>query len=218
MIPTSSSTRCTCFAVLSLLAFVSSVFVLSFVRAAEDQGAPKLRVLIFSGLNNHDWRSTTPAIEKMFRDCSRFGTVDVTDTPADLDAGRLAAYDVIVSNWTPYPDTRRTWRPELEAAFLDFVRSGGGFVVIHAAACTFQVWPEFQDLDCAHVERELHGPLGLSHVQGLRRVPGASDRQRADRFPDDRRTVSQHGAADGSSAAGCVQGVFCQGTGRHGQV
>ena len=113
--------------------------------AGTEEGA-KLRVLIFSGMNNHDWRSTTPVIQKMLRDCGRFGTVDVTEAPADLDAGRLSAYDVIVSNWTPYPDTRRMWRPETEAAFLDFVRRGGGFVVIHAAACTFQVWPEFQQL------------------------------------------------------------------------
>ena len=106
----------------------------------------KLRVLIFSGLNNHDWRSTTPVIKKMFADCARFGVVDVTDDPAGLNAATLARYDVLVSNWTPYPDTRRGWRPETEAAFLDFVRQGGGFVVIHAAACTFQEWPEFQQL------------------------------------------------------------------------
>ncbi|MCU0875153.1 MAG: ThuA domain-containing protein, partial [Pirellulaceae bacterium] len=112
---------------------------------AAEEGA-KLRVLIFSGLNNHDWASTTPVIQKMFRDCGRFETVDVTDAPAGLDAGKLAAYDVIVSNWTPYPDPRRTWRPETETAFLDFVRRGGGFVAIHAAACTFQVWPDFQQL------------------------------------------------------------------------
>jgi uncharacterized protein len=106
----------------------------------------KLRVLILSGLNNHDWRSTTPVIQKMFTDCTRFGTVDVTEDAAGLNPATLARYDVLVSNWTPYPETRRTWRPETEAAFLDFVRQGGGFVVIHAAACTFQAWPEFQQL------------------------------------------------------------------------
>jgi uncharacterized protein len=68
-------------------------------NAAEE--GTKLRVLIFSGLNNHDWRSTTPVIRKLFNDCGRFGTVDVTDAPAELDAGRLADYDVIISNWTP---------------------------------------------------------------------------------------------------------------------
>ena len=106
----------------------------------------KLRVLILSGLNNHDWRSTTPVIKTMFTDCARFGTVDVTENPAGLNAATLARYDVLVSNWTPYPETGRTWPPETEAAFLDFVRKGGGVVVIHAAACTFQVWPEFQEL------------------------------------------------------------------------
>ncbi len=107
---------------------------------------PKLRVLIFSGLNNHDWRSTTPVIKKMFTDCARFATVEVTEDPAHLDAATLGRYDVLVSNWTPYPETKRSWPPTTEAAFLDFVHKGGGFVVIHAAACTFQVWPEFQHL------------------------------------------------------------------------
>ena len=65
-------------------------------HAADDP--PKLRVLIFSGLNNHDWRSTTPVIKKMFADCARFGTVDVTEDPAGLNAATLARYDVLVSN------------------------------------------------------------------------------------------------------------------------
>lgn len=106
----------------------------------------KLRVLLLSGLNNHDWRSTTPVITRIFTDCVRFGTVDVTEDPSSLNTATLARHDVLVSNWTPYPETRRSWPPDTEAALLDFVRQGGGFVVIHAAACTFQVWPEFQQL------------------------------------------------------------------------
>ena len=109
--------------------------------AAED--AP-LRVLVFSGLNNHDWKSTTPVLLDMLKKCPRFGVVDVTDDPGQCDAAKLAQYDVIVSNWTPYPRTAREWPEATEKAFLDFVRNGGGFLVIHAAACTFQEWPEFQ--------------------------------------------------------------------------
>jgi type 1 glutamine amidotransferase len=115
-------------------------------RAVSAGEPAKLRVLILSGLNNHDWPSTTPAIKTMFTNCARFGTVDVTQNPAGLNAATLGRYDVLVSNWTPYPETGRNWPPETEAAFLDFVSKGGGFVVIHAAACTFQVWPEFQQL------------------------------------------------------------------------
>ncbi len=135
-----------------ILAFAGTILLGLLGAAAPAPGAdasgaaPKLRVLIYSGLNNHDWRSTTPVLKSMLAGCPRFGPVDVTDDPASVDQAKLARYDVIVSNWTPYPDTRRTWRPETEAAFLDFIRNGGGFVVIHAAACTFQVWPEFQHL------------------------------------------------------------------------
>ena len=108
--------------------------------------AAPLRVLILSGLNNHAWKLTTPVIKDAFANCARFGVVDVTETPGKLDAAAFAKYDVIVSNWTPYPDTQRQWPPETEKAFLDFMNNGGGFVVLHAAACTFQVWPEFQQI------------------------------------------------------------------------
>lgn len=113
--------------------------------SALSQEAP-LRVLIFSGLNNHDWRSTTPALLRIFEGCPRFGAVDVTETPGRCDAATFARYDVIVSNWTPYPKTAREWPEITEKAFLDFIRKGGGFVVVHAAACTFQEWPPFQEI------------------------------------------------------------------------
>jgi HEAT repeat protein/type 1 glutamine amidotransferase len=103
-------------------------------------------VLIFSGLNNHDWRSTTPVLEQMIKACDRFGVVAITEEPGKCDAAAFAKYDVVISNWTPYPDTARQWPEATEKAFLDFVGNGGGFVVFHAAACTFQVWPEFQQI------------------------------------------------------------------------
>lgn len=129
---------------LVLTAIVSVLAASVFAQAAEPRRP--LRVLIFSGLNNHDWKTTTPSIEEAFKACKRFGAVDIIEDPARCDAATFAKYDVIVSNWTPYPDTARLWPETTEKAFLDFVRNGGGFVVFHAAACTFQVWPEFQQI------------------------------------------------------------------------
>jgi HEAT repeat protein/type 1 glutamine amidotransferase len=135
------------------------VIALLSQRAEAAEQPHKLRVLIFSGLNNHDWKSTTPVVQKTLTDCPRFGKVDMTKNPGAIDAATLAGYDVIVSNWTPYPDTRRSWRPETETAFLNYIRGGGGFVVFHAAACTFQVWPEFQQLIALtwKADRTAHG-------------------------------------------------------------
>ena len=133
------------------LRLLLSTFLCALPAAApasdEAGGAEALRVLILSGRNNHDWQKTTPLLEDLFGKCERFGVVETTEAPGTLTAADLARYDVLVSNWTPYPDTARLWPPQTEQAFLDFVRQGGGFVVIHAAACTFQEWPEFQQIN-----------------------------------------------------------------------
>lgn len=112
---------------------------------AADPAAP-LRVLVFSGRNNHDWKTTTPELVALLKACGRFAPVDVTDTPEKCDAAMLANYDVIVCNWSAYPETKREWPAETEKAFVDFVSRGGGFVLFHAAACSFHDWPEFQQL------------------------------------------------------------------------
>lgn len=129
--------------VLSLAALV--LLTPATPRIAAQQAKP-LRVLLFSGLNNHDWAATTPVLKKLFEGCDRFGVVDVTGDPSKMDATTFAQYDVIVDNWTPYPETKRTWPAATEKAFLDYIEGGGGLVVFHAASCSFQVWPEFQKL------------------------------------------------------------------------
>jgi len=116
-------------------------------RAARPAEKPEtLRVLIFSGRNVHNWRETTPALKKIYEDSGRF-TVDVTEDPASCNAETFAQYDVLVSNWCAFPNlNERSWGPETEKAFLDFVRGGKGFALFHAASATFHNWPQFQDL------------------------------------------------------------------------
>ncbi len=108
--------------------------------------APPVRVLILTGANNHDWKATTPVLRELFDRCPRFQVVDVIDDPATLDSGKLATCDVVVSNWSAYPEMTRRWGTTAEKAFVDFISSGKGFVVFHAASATCQDWPEFQQL------------------------------------------------------------------------
>ncbi len=127
--------------------FVSALVVASAFGVTAE--AAQLRVLIFSGRNNHNWKATTPALKKILEDSGRFA-VDVTNDPSKCDAATFAKYDVIVSNWGGYPQmNERQWGPKTEKAFLDFVRSGKGFALFHAASASFHTWPEFQQISGA---------------------------------------------------------------------
>lgn len=90
-----------------------------------------IRVLILSGQNNHDWRSTTPFLRRLLLNTGRFD-VRVNEEPTGMTSGTLAVYDVVVLD---YNGPR--WGPTAEAALADFVRSGKGLVGVHGANWAF---------------------------------------------------------------------------------
>ncbi len=131
--------------VISVMPAASVLFAVSTVIGAESDS--KLRVVILTGANNHDWAATTPVLKKIFDDSSRFTVQQVIDNPARCTEQTFAACDVVVSNWSAYPNmTGHQWGAEAEKAFTGFIRRGGGFVVFHAASATCHDWPEFQQL------------------------------------------------------------------------
>src|SRR5512146_3600756 len=58
----------------------------------------KLRALVLSGRNNHDWRTTTPLLRQLLVDSGRFD-VRVVEEPDGITARTLAPYDVVVSDY-----------------------------------------------------------------------------------------------------------------------
>jgi type 1 glutamine amidotransferase len=124
---------------LALLALPALPFLVSAAPAdAPDVRARffqegKLRVLLLSGRNNHDWRTTTPFLRQLLDDTGRFD-VRVVEEPAGLTPLTLAVYDLVVSD---YCGPR--WGPSTEQALVDFVRSGKGIVAVHGAAYGFSV-------------------------------------------------------------------------------
>ena len=123
------------------------------------QEAEPLRALILTGQHNHRWQETTPLLKRIYEESGRFA-VDVTETPAACDASTFAKYDVLVSNWSGFPKVNdRQWGDKTEKAFLDFVHSGKGFALFHAASASFHTWPEFQQLIAATWGKGTgHGP------------------------------------------------------------
>lgn len=91
----------------------------------------KVRVLILTGRNNHDWRVTNPFLREVLQTTGRFD-VRVTEEPSGLTAETLRPYDVVVSN---YCGPR--WGETAEKAIEAFVRNGKGLVAVHAASYPF---------------------------------------------------------------------------------
>ncbi|MEI6809068.1 MAG: DUF6807 family protein [bacterium] len=106
----------------------------------------KIRLLILSGANNHDWKTTTPVLKEMYEYSGRF-TVDVTNNVSGLMPADFATYDALVCNYTTFPDVTGHRLPaETERALLDYVSAGHGFVLFHAASTAWSDWPEFCDM------------------------------------------------------------------------
>lgn len=107
------------------------------------------RVLIISGRNNHDWRTTTPFLKQLLLDTGRFD-VHVNEEPARLTAATLAPYHAVVLD---YNGPR--WGAVAEQALQQFVQSGKGLVVVHGASWAFNGLPVLAD---RHIRTDLIEP------------------------------------------------------------
>lgn len=90
-----------------------------------------LRVLILSGRNNHDWRTSTPFLRQILDDTGRFD-VRVDEEPSGITADSLSPYDLVILD---YQGPR--WGVQAEEALAGFVRGGKGLVVFHGASYAF---------------------------------------------------------------------------------
>lgn len=148
---------------LTLCILVAATFtsIVSPAAFAQEADTPKINVLIISGLNNHNWKETTPKLKSILESTGRFA-VEVTEKPYELTADSLAKFDVILSNFNAFGKgtQEKLWTEDVRNAYENFVRSGGGHVVIHAGACSFNDWPEYLEIGLANWKggQTSHGP------------------------------------------------------------
>jgi type 1 glutamine amidotransferase len=119
--------------------------------AAVSAGAPAgksepIKVLIVDGRNNHNWKATTPLLKAYLEETKLF-KVDVATAGKDASTfhPKFSDYQVVVSN---YNTTRPAddWSKETKKDFVDFVKNGGGLVVVHAADNAFPNWIEYNEM------------------------------------------------------------------------
>ncbi|MCF7731557.1 MAG: ThuA domain-containing protein [Akkermansiaceae bacterium] len=143
------------------LAAAATLATLATAGAAE----AKLRVLVLSGSNNHDWKQTTPVIKAVLEETGRF-TVDVTEDVPNLKPDAFAPYAVILSNYNDFgKNPPVSLSPATKQAFLDHLAKGHGFLALHAGSSVFYDWPEFQTYCCGTwKDGTSHGAIHVNEV------------------------------------------------------
>jgi type 1 glutamine amidotransferase len=110
-----------------------------------------IEVLLVTGQSNryHNWEVSSPIVKRQLEESKRF-VVTVAQTPAkgtepnqDMSsfAPKFSDYKVVVLDYEGFE-----FAPTVKQAFVEYVRNGGGLVVLHAADNAFPAWPEFNEM------------------------------------------------------------------------
>jgi len=105
-----------------------------------------IKVLIITGQNTaHNWLESHVLLKKFLDESGLFKT-DVVVSPKRGDdmsdfAPNFAPYQVVVLDYEG-----DSWSEATNAAFLDYVKNGGGVVVYHAANNSFPNWKEYNEI------------------------------------------------------------------------
>jgi uncharacterized protein len=112
------------------------------------QAAGRIRVLILDGESAgpyHNWQLTTPILKMELEEAGLFDVTVLTAPHSDGDftafKPAFAQYRVVISNL----DSPQ-WPEQLRSSFEEYIKNGGGFVVVHAADNAFPDWPAYNQM------------------------------------------------------------------------
>lgn len=110
---------------------------------AQDSGSRKVMLLTGQASIYHDWQKSSEVIERILDATGLFDVNRVlTPTAGESMAGfapRWSDYDAVVLDYDG-----DEWSASTKQAFDEYLSSGGGLVLVHAADNAFPDWPEFQ--------------------------------------------------------------------------
>ena len=117
--------------------------LLTFYSACKNEAVYK--TLIITGQNNHSWKASSPVLKQILDETGMF-TTEIMITPdkgedmntfnPDFSKFRLVVLDYNGDSWSD----------KTNAAFLEYVKNGGGVVVYHAANNSFPAWKEYNEM------------------------------------------------------------------------
>jgi len=127
--------------------FKSAVLLLGLAGTLAAATPAMHRILLVTGQSNkyHDWTKSSPLVKQYLEETGLF-TVDVATSPAhgaDMSTFRpdFKPYAAVV---VVYEGDE--WPAETKAAFVAYVKNGGGFVTVHDTDNAFPYWPEWNEM------------------------------------------------------------------------
>ena len=112
--------------------------------------AAPARIMLLDGESGgpyHKWQLTTPLLKKQLEETGLFQVDVVTAPPADADFSGFKPdfkkYAAVVLNYDA-PDAR--WPQDLKSSFEQYMKEGGGLVIVHAADNAFPAWEAFNEM------------------------------------------------------------------------
>ena len=101
--------------------------------------------VIITGQNNHNWAVSHQAI-KMTLENSGLFCLDVVVSPKQGEDMSNFTVDFSKYKFVVLDYNGDNWSSDMNAAFIDYVRGGGGVVIYHAADNAFTNWKEYNDM------------------------------------------------------------------------
>ena len=124
---------------------------LAFAADSVVPAQTRIKVLLVTGQSNryHNWEVSSPIVKRQLEDSGRFAVTVATTPPKgaapnqDMSsfAPTFSDYQVVVLDYEGFE-----FAPPVKQAFAEYVRNGGGLVVLHAADNAFPGWPEFNEM------------------------------------------------------------------------
>ncbi len=107
----------------------------------------RIKALIINGQMNasHNDKETTPVIEKIL-EVTGIVNAEIATTPAkggDMSTFKpqFSDYDVIVMDYDG-----DEWSEETKTSFVEYVKNGGGVVIVHSSDNAFPNWKEYNEM------------------------------------------------------------------------
>jgi uncharacterized protein len=126
------------------LLLILAAGLLSFFSSCTDT-SKGYKTLIITGQNNHDWKTSSPILKKILDETGLFSSEIVITPDKGGDMTRFnpdfSKYRLVVLDYNG-----DSWSAQTNAAFLDYVRNGGGVVIYHAADNSFPAWKEYNEM------------------------------------------------------------------------